>query len=602
MPTEATADPPPQAQQMQVDAPQDAPPRTNTSDDQLQAILTGTAAASWMSQQMRQQPRTPMHGPVPSPNVPQSVHTLMQLAQPSASDPSLESGRQLPETSVSAPPLQSGFGGLFQNRHPFNLNIPPAGLGEAAGSGRELPETPAVQNAPAGMADLSNLQASIMLRAAVRAARQPNQEAAAEPEAAGQQTEMPVPVATPDPPMPVIFDGDNRTCTICIQEFIGGQRVVRLMCRHVFHGDCWTRFMMSENTSPTIECPNCRGSGVLIAMWDYIDPLEITQPGAINLLSHMQSGRDTEPHSPTVAESRFSTPNSNMSMVVGMSEAMTYEGLTDDATTAAAIRPPWLGDAELPHWVVLPNTWQDASEWVPGAHSSSSGAFHVETRLPGNRPALIIDPGSVGNLGGDEWARSVATAARAVGLRPREQTRQRPLEVKGVGNGSQRCTHNCVLPIALNQVNGCSRLGTFEAPIVGNSTLPGLLGLESLCHSRAVLDMVNMQLHLLGPADWRPELPPGTETYELVRAPSGHLALPCSEFAESRKKPPTDNARHIALAATSSEVGQAVSGRELPETTAPTTPTVTASGRELSETAVTFSDHPTTHTYPTSQL
>ena len=30
-------------------------------------------------------------------------------------------------------------------------------------------------------------------------------------------------------------------------------------------------------------CPNCRGQGAIIALWNYIDSNQVTQPGAANL-------------------------------------------------------------------------------------------------------------------------------------------------------------------------------------------------------------------------------------------------------------------------------------------------------------------------------
>ena len=70
----------------------------------------------------------------------------------------------------------------------------------------------------------------------------------------------------------------------------------------------------------------------------------------------------------------------------------------------------------------------------------------------------------------------------------------------------------------------------FDTPTMRDSMLPGLLGLTSMKQRRAILDMVNNQLHFLGPGDFDllQALPPGTETYDLVEAPSGHLILPCN--------------------------------------------------------------------------
>jgi len=58
------------------------------------------------------------------------------------------------------------------------------------------------------------------------------------------------------------------------------------------------------------------------------------------------------------------------------------------------------------------------------------------------------------------------------------------------------------------------------------------MGLEALKKNRAVIDFGKMELHFLGPAEYELGhcLPPGTDTFELEIAPSGHLVLPCSEF------------------------------------------------------------------------
>ena len=43
--------------------------------------------------------------------------------------------------------------------------------------------------------------------------------------------------------------------------------------------------------------------------------------------------------------------------------------------------------------------------------------------------------------------------------------------------------------------------------------------------------MANLRLHLCGPGDIQLNLPAGTESYQLEVSPSGHLVLPCSNFA-----------------------------------------------------------------------
>ena len=72
-------------------------------------------------------------------------------------------------------------------------------------------------------------------------------------------------------------------------------------------------------------------------------------------------------------------------------------------------------------------------------------------------------------------------------------------------------------------------------PTVKGSMLPGLLGLNSLVNRRAILDCITKRLHFLGPGDYdlQSALPPGSKTYQLETAPSGHLILPCTRYAAS---------------------------------------------------------------------
>ena len=74
----------------------------------------------------------------------------------------------------------------------------------------------------------------------------------------------------------------------------------------------------------------------------------------------------------------------------------------------------------------------------------------------------------------------------------------------------------------------------YRAPAVQNSDLPGLLGLASLRDLRVILDLNKLTLHFCGPGDYDLEksLPPGTDSYPLELAPSGHLLLPCSNFEQ----------------------------------------------------------------------
>ena len=124
------------------------------------------------------------------------------------------------------------------------------------------------------------------------------------------------------------------------------------------------------------------------------------------------------------------------------------------------------------------------------------------------------------------------------GLTPSQNKRARPLSVMGVGNGNQTCTHDCTLPIAMFRENDTTATGSFTTSVVAGSELPGLLGHKTVRNNRAVVDMVNLQLHFCGPADINLTLPLGTKSFQLEISPCGHLVLPCTNFESIQLNPP----------------------------------------------------------------
>ena len=151
-----------------------------------------------------------------------------------------------------------------------------------------------------------------------------------------------------------------------------------------------------------------------------------------------------------------------------------------------------------------------------------------------------MDPGSVGNLGGDKWCKAVAISGARAGKQPRYKKRPKPLSVSGVGHGSQQCHYACHLPIALrhDSTNDISE-GEISLPAVQNSDMPGLLGNQSLIDNNAIWDFKNMKLYFTGPGEYDllRALPPGTDVFQLERAPSGHIVLPICEYDGSPAKP-----------------------------------------------------------------
>ena len=104
--------------------------------------------------------------------------------------------------------------------------------------------------------------------------------------------------------------------------------------------------------------------------------------------------------------------------------------------------------------------------------SEGAAVFLSRTSLANGRIGLIVDPGSVWDIAGSEWAKSVAWQAGAHGLKPSYEVRRTPLNISGVGNGSQQCAYDCELPVALRTVQGIKRTGVMYTPTVVKSQLP----------------------------------------------------------------------------------------------------------------------------------
>ena len=290
------------------------------------------------------------------------------------------------------------------------------------------------------------------------------------------------------------YEGRDDACPICQRDYQNTERVLRVRCRHVFHAECyenWYRTQILNQRQPT--CPICRGDGTVLATWGYVES---------------PAGLHGEP--PAGGKAPTAPPK------------------TPPKAKAEGPDVYNIGDQEQQTF-----TCQPCGQFHLEAGCDFPTIYHSETRLLDGRPAVLIDPGSVGNLCGDDWASMVAKIAHSHGYNADYKKRDRPLNVRGVGNGSQRCTNDCFLPMAFRTKDGKKRvLGNFTTPCVQQSQLPGLMGLEALRKNKAVIDFGKMEMHFLGPADYElgHSMPPGTDTFELELAPSGHIVLPCGEF------------------------------------------------------------------------
>ena len=81
-------------------------------------------------------------------------------------------------------------------------------------------------------------------------------------------------------------------------------------------------------------------------------------------------------------------------------------------------------------------------------------AYLQSTELASGKPGLLVDIGSIGNLAGDAWARTVSKACGRLGWRPEVTERNKPLRVHGVGTQPSEAKHDVKLPIGIKKDHG----------------------------------------------------------------------------------------------------------------------------------------------------
>ena len=140
--------------------------------------------------------------------------------------------------------------------------------------------------------------------------------------------------------------------------------------------------------------------------------------------------------------------------------------------------------------------------------------------------------------------------------------------MSGVGKGTQKCTHNVLLPISMpratdDQTNGPTFDGHFEAPVVPGSEIPGLLGFDTCRRRKVLIDCNDMKMYMLGPGEYDllPLLPRGTSVIQGQVAPSGHFVIPIDHFSKAQGNGPIQS-DGITLSVTKESVSSRSDGKE----------------------------------------
>jgi hypothetical protein len=375
-------------------------------------------------------------------------------------------------------------------------------------------------------------------------------------------------------------------CNLCGKSFAVDDDFVRLYCGHPFHTSCW-RYRKSQ-IPRGCRCNVCHGPPDEAARLRWVG-IFTNAPlcGALPTQEPASESASSTQHGPTTRGwlNRFVNTRCTATEVVdnhvkasleappSFSQAPVRERIdlfgggvhtprtppttprsiqdllvarTPGSPRAALGTPRTANDSGSEMYIVLPATYGDYQSWekqfdvaghtaAPNVHTHdeplSAGVFHTNTQLKDGRPSLLVDPGSKGNLGGEATIRGHARAAQAAGQQYSATKRNVPLNVMGVGNGSQSCPYDCTTALGLQRTDGSCVAATYTAPIVPGSDLPALLGLDALMAQRALLDLTSLQLHFIGPGNLQLDLPAGTDSFQLEVAPSGHLVLPCGNYS-----------------------------------------------------------------------
>ena len=235
--------------------------------------------------------------------------------------------------------------------------------------------------------------------------------------------------------------------------------------------------------------------------------------GRPNLKLFSEEGRESQPFSNSLMRGLFAIPEQQF--------------LTLPDIEVDPVGPPPLVHQPGPpdHSSAFPTWFQHEDE---GQDVQLS--YHNRVKLD-HGESLLVDTGCIDALAGSDFIARVTECARKAGHGTEFRQLKRTLTVEGVGQGSNSCTREAILPISME--DGLTSMHTTSE--VPNSTLPGLLGLNVMERRHVVLDLVHKKYIEVGPGGFKLTLPPGSRVLDMHTAPTGHLMLPITEWNKACK-------------------------------------------------------------------
>ena len=179
------------------------------------------------------------------------------------------------------------------------------------------------------------------------------------------------------------------------------------------------------------------------------------------------------------------------------------------------------------------------------AGTAEMSCFHAQARLAGDQEAVLVDTGAKRGLSGDQWVARVEALARPHGHHVQRRDLPKPMEVRGVGKGSQDITTQAVVPGVLEDGDDMD----FTTAVIPESPLPALLGLDSLERLNGIVDTRVPHRKLYLGEDVQVVPGPKTKVLQLYPAQSGHLMMPITHYGlrQSAEQPPQRKKKSIAF-------------------------------------------------------
>ena len=385
------------------------------------------------------------------------------------------------------------------------------------------------------------------------------------------------------------YDDYSKECVVCKEDFKVGEPLVKLACSHVMHQQCINDVMdHCDNENMARSCPMCRRTLVptLHTKWiaqasEVIASRPITpdqsrsasvdnsklddlQPSDREIRRALESvlPRGNEPRTTDIEglknDEEPTPPKSTSGMSMSGSstswDKVTYPTLDAPTTPTHGTSNP-LGDffpspgAGHSYTVTtkLVDGWGDMKKWLKPdelplpanyyqMNEESKQAYHSSTELPDGRIGALIDPGSKGNGAGEKWIMKMIERCEKMGISPEIVKRAYPLDLNGVGDNTQRCTHDVGFPTAIQGRRGMIG-GNIRMPWIPQPDVPCLLGLDSMADLEAILDIGGRRLIIPGKSGVKIILGEDSEEIKLYPSPSGHLIMPIDLFEKMPADP-----------------------------------------------------------------